>query len=660
MGRTKSLKLTFFLILFLVLTRGILSAQQTVIDNGIQWLKDNQNISGSWGDEEMIALSVIDTTAALNTLHYLDEVDTNYTNGILWLGTQTVISISLLSIKIESLAKYGTDTSSLISTLISYQKDDGAFGEYQREILSTILALRALKTANYSDEVVINNAISYILSNQNQNGGFGIVGKESLADESMKESNICVTSLVILTFKEFNLGYSSYIDKAVDWLMSQRNEDGNFGNSIWETSLSYSALMQVASGKWLGASEKTLNYILNAQLANGSWNDDAYSTALALRALKDSAPDLAIRWQDISFEPEVPVEGEPVTIKATVWNYGGTLVENVEVVIGNQLSVISKIEAGGSASVTVVSNFTAGTYKIIVTVDPDDLVKERDETNNTASKNLTSSILADLTLSPADISFAPAKPTDQDIIRVNATIYNQGEVDVYRTVVSFYAGNPATGGTKLADLTLTSEGQYGIPGEPILPNGGNVKIWVISTEPFPADTYDIYVVADSQNMVTEIDETNNIAYKTLIVTGTPTISAPTGLIAIPGKAIVDLSWSPNPEKNLAGYNLYRDGANINTELILITTYRDTGLVNGVSYTYTVTATDKEGSESNPSTPASATPQDYYINPPTITSPTIAGTPIWTNTTPITISGKTEPNTTVELFVEQTQQLNFGG
>jgi subtilase family serine protease len=105
---------------------------------------------------------------------------------------------------------------------------------------------------------------------------------------------------------------------------------------------------------------------------------------------------LSIEPGALSFEPEVPIDGETVTITAIIKNIGGRKAGDVEVVIGDQLSVIGGIETGGSASVSWAGTFSAGTHKIIVEVDRNDLIEERDETNNIAEKNLTVATLPDL------------------------------------------------------------------------------------------------------------------------------------------------------------------------------------------------------------------------------------------------------------------------
>jgi fibronectin type 3 domain-containing protein len=88
---------------------------------------------------------------------------------------------------------------------------------------------------------------------------------------------------------------------------------------------------------------------------------------------------------------------------------------------------------------------------------------------------------------------------------------------------------------------------------------------------------------------------------------------PAGLQAVysgtPQQPFIDLSWTPNPESDLAGYNVYRheEGAEpvkINTELGKAPTYRDPAVQPGRRYFYSVTAVDVRGNESGRSVEAS--------------------------------------------------------
>jgi hypothetical protein len=87
---------------------------------------------------------------------------------------------------------------------------------------------------------------------------------------------------------------------------------------------------------------------------------------------------------------------------------------------------------------------------------------------------------------------------------------------------------------------------------------------------------------------------------------------PSSLTAAAGNAQVALDWADNAEPDLAGYHVYRrnaDGTWPSTPLAspIASSFTDTGLANGTSYTYRVTAYDISDNESAASSEASATP-----------------------------------------------------
>jgi fibronectin type 3 domain-containing protein len=89
-------------------------------------------------------------------------------------------------------------------------------------------------------------------------------------------------------------------------------------------------------------------------------------------------------------------------------------------------------------------------------------------------------------------------------------------------------------------------------------------------------------------------------------------AAPQGLVAavLPSatqaSVEVDLSWSINLETDLAGYRVYRSeepgtrGQLLTPDLLLTPSYRDTSVLVGHPYWYSVTAVDRAGNESQPS------------------------------------------------------------
>jgi hypothetical protein len=81
-------------------------------------------------------------------------------------------------------------------------------------------------------------------------------------------------------------------------------------------------------------------------------------------------------------------------------------------------------------------------------------------------------------------------------------------------------------------------------------------------------------------------------------------SIPVGLEAVadPESHAIDLSWQPDTEADLAGYAVYRSEAGaspvrISGPVQAVPSFRDTGVMPGHSYAYSVSAIDRDGNES---------------------------------------------------------------
>ena len=73
-------------------------------------------------------------------------------------------------------------------------------------------------------------------------------------------------------------------------------------------------------------------------------------------------------------------------------------------------------------------------------------------------------------------------------------------------------------------------------------------------------------------------------------------SAPVLSGSVENKSDAQLVWTRNTEQDFSGYNLYRDGQKVNATLMADVDYPDENLAEGI-YTYTVTAVDLAGNES---------------------------------------------------------------
>ena len=82
---------------------------------------------------------------------------------------------------------------------------------------------------------------------------------------------------------------------------------------------------------------------------------------------------------------------------------------------------------------------------------------------------------------------------------------------------------------------------------------------------------------------------------------------PTGLTAEAGDGVVTLDWNDNTEDDFDYYSLSRNGSVI-AGVLIDSAYTDEAVENGSTYSYTVTAVDAGGNESDSSAAAEATPE----------------------------------------------------
>ena len=116
-------------------------ADSPSITNGLSWLSSTQNSDGSFGITET---AILDTTNVLDTLSLLLPTSATYVNGI---------------------------SSDLTNLIANENTDNGWNGDISAtsRIIDTVLALKALKSVNYSNQATISNAVLYLVTNRIRN-----------------------------------------------------------------------------------------------------------------------------------------------------------------------------------------------------------------------------------------------------------------------------------------------------------------------------------------------------------------------------------------------------------------------------------------------------------------------------------------------------------
>lgn len=304
--KAKTITQVLICLSLLFLQLSIPSAQENEISGGLNWLISNQYPDGHWGGEPSSPATEFQTTSeVVDTLSNLNT-GSSYSNGLLWLDSQNTINVDYLSRKVYALGGAG------VSTLVAAQNGDGGWGidaDYDSDILDTALALRALSKVKYSQTTVLESGLNYLLDHQNIDGGFGLLPGEN--------STPYYTSIVLLALREYQIVSGSSASNLINaitntstWLDSQQHGDGGWGNdgisTVYETGL---AAYSLAISSYLFNTADTTQYLLN-NYSNGSWNQNAYETAIAIRALLIlGRSNLVVEGDDISFNPFTTLDG---------------------------------------------------------------------------------------------------------------------------------------------------------------------------------------------------------------------------------------------------------------------------------------------------------------------------------------------------------------
>jgi subtilase family serine protease len=233
-------------------------------------------------------------------------------------------------------------------------------------------------------------------------------------------------------------------------------------------------------------------------------------------------PDLTIT--QITWLPENPVVNDNLLFKVTIKNVGSAASSATNLKYnfqGESISPVSPIKAlqpNSTEEYFTSSKFTkAGSYLFTVTLDPRDLVKESDETNNTKQVSITigEAILPDLVISR--IEWTPQQPAVGQQATVDIYVLNTGIAIAAPSKVGYTCTGAAP--EKIVAPELAIQAEYKITRK---------------VTPVKAMPYNIKAVADIDKEVKEMNEGNNeLAQAVEVVSAIP-----------PDLTVTELSWTP--------------------------------------------------------------------------------------------------------------------
>lgn len=243
------------------------------------------------------------------------------------------------------------------------------------------------------------------------------------------------------------------------------------------------------------------------------------SASLAFTAGAPNGPNVAVSYQDFTFNPTPGLEGYDLVLTALVRNSGTTAASDVGVAFyngdpanGGSLigsTALANLPAGGSANATVtwVGVPTPGDKLLFVVADPANAIAEFSEDDNSAFNVLTVISLPDLAITAGDIDLAPPFPRTGETVTINARVTNLGQQPANDVVVRAFDGDPVAGGTQIGTDRVLARVEA----------GGSAAATFDLAIAAAGTSRPITIQVDPANAVLERNKTNNTAKKSVAV-----------------------------------------------------------------------------------------------------------------------------------------------
>ena len=294
------------LILLSVLSPFIAHANVT---QAVDYLATQQSTDGSFHNTDTQSTPFQATSETVRSLDFVaasGQVDIVAAQDLL--NTTDVRNTEYLSRLLVNTDSSSPNQQLIIDQLLQHQNDDGGFGDYpgyDSTVLDTSQALEALSEVGQQISA-IQPAVVFLLTAQSVNG--------SWSDGSNADS-IYVTALTMRALWHYKTVFSDVavaVSNAKDFLLATRLNTTGLWPNLFESALSLIALVPNATE--FSQVESILTELRNQQSTNGSWDDDVYTTALALRALASQPTPLPtpVTTGSISGSVINNVTGQPI------------------------------------------------------------------------------------------------------------------------------------------------------------------------------------------------------------------------------------------------------------------------------------------------------------------------------------------------------------
>jgi Carboxypeptidase regulatory-like domain/Squalene-hopene cyclase C-terminal domain len=278
------------------------------IDNGVSWLQSRQSTNEGVHRGSDIANRVDTNQEALITLQRLSRTSSfaaTLQRAVSDRNSNLYSLARLARLRVEQ----GQSAAVQLTELLAAQNADGGFpavAGQQSEALTSAYVVVALARAGQATGTPLARAVGYLQTSQRPDGGW--------LSTFANLSSVYATSEVVMALQVIKAQFdvSSASGRAKTFLLSRRGADQSFGQTF-ETALALDALLALATPR--ADLQTSLTLLRSAQNSNGSFANDAYVTAVALRTLwQFDQPELppsnsGLRARVLSAATELPIEG---------------------------------------------------------------------------------------------------------------------------------------------------------------------------------------------------------------------------------------------------------------------------------------------------------------------------------------------------------------
>lgn len=278
-GRCNSCNLTAAFLLLLCMVPATVSSSMVALDSGTNWLAERQNEDGSFASSASVAAHLQGEAAAEAALIERDAAAFAAGPAVREaLARRTDDNTEFLALAVRQAAAHGEQPMERLDALLERQNRDGGFAEaagHPSTVQATAFALQALHAAGHSADDSVQRAIAYLADLQQPDGSW---------NQLTGVSDIYTTALATRALSRYapTFGLAAELGAAAEFLTQQRRGDGGYDTS-WETAHAVLALLPVTNDPSNFA--PAIDWLLDSQRSDGSWEEDIYATGLALRAL---------------------------------------------------------------------------------------------------------------------------------------------------------------------------------------------------------------------------------------------------------------------------------------------------------------------------------------------------------------------------------------